>query len=204
MPFLYNFTEKRMSFLTPKLLTRGDNVLQLPKTIPSEGYIVDTNGKVCKEIHQGDKVHIVRNSQVEHLQEYMKVNKNYTFCKIFCKASDILAQLHLTPSEYQIIFAMLSHIGFGEYSGYLISIKCNTFNGYLNEEELRQIVNMPKKTFSRAIKELEKKEIIILEKNRQGKGNAILVNPFIFMKTNEITRLQYEKFKNSKYNFWNK
>ena len=32
-------------------------MLQLPKTIPSEGYIVDTNGKVCKEIHQGDKDH---------------------------------------------------------------------------------------------------------------------------------------------------
>ena len=78
----------------------------LPKTIPSEGYIVDTNGKVCKEIHQGDKVHIVRNSQVEHLQEHMEVNKNYTFCKIFCKASDILSTISFTSSETKFIFSL--------------------------------------------------------------------------------------------------
>lgn len=175
-------------------------MLQTPRIMPSEGYIVDTKGKVCKEINEGDKVHITRASQIKHLQNNIKVDKQYTFCKIFGKASDMLSTMHLTASEYQIIFSMLSHIGFGQYSGYLISVRCNQFNGYLNEETLRHTSNMPKKTFSRAIKGLETKEIIKLEK--RGRDKIILVNPFIFVKSSEISRSQYEKFQNSKFNFW--
>ena len=75
-------------------------------------------------------------------------------------------------------------------------------NGFLNEKQLREIVNIPTRTFAKAIKGLEKKEILQLEK--VGRDNYIIVNPFIFMKSDIITTSLYEKFKNSKFNVWDK
>lgn len=173
-------------------------MLPKPREMPYEGYIIDTNGEVRREIHAGDKVRITRASQIEHLKKYIKVDKKLTYCKVYTKTSDILATLDLTANESKIIFAMLSHIGFGEYSGYLISVQCNMFNYYLNEKQLREIVNMSESSFAKAIRKLKEKEIIQLEK--VGRDNRIIVNPFIFMKGNEIPVSLYEKFKNSKFN----
>ena len=76
------------------------------------------------------------------------------------------------------------------------------FAGFLNINEMGKIANIKGKTLERVIAGLQEKEIIQLE--QVGRDKYIIVNPFIFMKKNEITRSQYEKFKNSKYNFWNK
>lgn len=177
-------------------------MLPLPRQMPYEGYIVDKDYNVCKEINAGDEVRIRRASQVEHNKQYIKLNPKITFAKLFCKATDILSMLHFTGSETQIIFAMLSHIGFGEYSGYLIKIQCNMFAGYLYKNDLREIVPMNEKTFDRAIDGLVEKEIIQLEKD--GRNYRILVNPFIFAKGTEITRTLYEKFEDSIFNAWKK
>lgn len=173
-------------------------MLSAPRQMPQEGYIVDKNHNVCKEINAGDKVYIKRAEQLEYYKKYVEVDKRITFTKLFCKASDILAKINFTPSEAKIIFAMLSHISFGELSGYLIKIRQNSFDGYLNESDLCKIVTMNKRTFDRAIKGLVEKEIIQLEK--EGRNNFIIVNPFIFMKGDKITRTQYEKFKSSIFN----
>lgn len=177
-------------------------MLAQPRKMPYEGFIIDTNGTICKEINAGDKVRIIRASQIAHNQQYMNVNKQYIFTKLFCKASDILSTISFTSSETKFIFSMLSHMGFGEFSGYLIKIQCNMFAGFLNINEMGKIANIKGKTLERVIAGLQEKEIIQLE--QVGRDKYIIVNPFIFMKKNEITRSQYEKFKNSKYNFWNK
>lgn len=175
-------------------------MLNLPKQMPHEGYIVDKDYNVCKEINAGDEVRIRRASQVEHDKQYIKLNQNITFTKLFCKTSDILSIMRFTGSEAQIIFAMLSHIGFGKYSGYLIKIQCNMFAGFLNKRDLRKILNMNSKTFDRAINGLIEKEIIQVESEEQ----YILVNPFIFAKGTEIPRTLYEKFEDSIFNVWKK
>lgn len=165
------------------------------------GFIVDEHGVVNKEIYIGDRVRIIRESQRQHLQDFKKTNKSKTYCKVFCKASDILASLNLTASEYKLIFAMLGHIGFAEFSGYLIKVQCNMFCGYLNGEELKSIANMQDRTFWRAIDSLVKKEIIAIEK--VGRENHFLVNPFIFMKNDEITRTLFNLFCDTKFNYLN-
>ena len=60
-------------------------MLAQPREMPYEGFIIDTNGTICKEINAGDKVRIIRASQIAHNQQYMNVNKQYTFTKLFCK-----------------------------------------------------------------------------------------------------------------------
>ena len=58
-------------------------------------------------------------------------------------------------------------------------------------------------TFSKAIKRLEKKEIIKIEKAKVGRGNNFIINPFIITHDKRVPIRIFKMFESSIFNYTN-
>ena len=113
-----------------------------------------------------------------------------------------LAKLNLKGNEYDILMVMLSFLGWGYYySGYVVKIQNRKPYDFMNGEDIRKYTNCDKPTFSKAIKSLEKKEIIKIEKAKVGRGNNFIINPFIMTHDKRVPIRIFKMFEDSIFNY---
>lgn len=153
-------------------------------------------------IYEGDKVSITRRETIDYLKNTIEINKNKEFVMAFNIPFRTLAKLKLKGNEYDILMVMLSFLGWGFcYSGYVVKIQNRKPYGFMNGEDIRKYTNCDKPTFSKAIKTLEKKEIIKIENAKVGRGNNFIINPFIMTHDKRVPIRIFKMFENSIFNY---
>lgn len=153
-------------------------------------------------IYEGDKVSITRRETIDYLKSTIEINKNKEFVMSFNIPFRTLAKLNLKSNEYDILMVMLSFLGWGyNYSGYVVKIQNRKPYDFMNGEDIRKYTNCDKPTFSKAIKSLEKKEIIKIEKAKVGRGNNFIINPFIMTHDKRVPIRIFKMFENSIFNY---
>ena len=155
-------------------------------------------------IYEGDKVSITRRETIDYLKNTIEINKNKEFVMSFNIPFRTLAKLNLKSNEYDILMVMLSCLGWGyDYSGYVVKIQNRKPYDFMNGEDIRKYTNCDKPTFSKAIKSLEKKEIIKIEKAKVGRGNNFIINPFIITHDKRVPIRIFKMFESSIFNYTN-
>lgn len=155
-------------------------------------------------IYEGDKISITRRETIDYLKSTIEINKNKEFVMSFNIPFRTLAKLNLKSNEYDILMVMLSFLGWGYYySGYVVKIQNRKPYGFMNGEDIRKYTNCDKPTFSKAIKTLEKKEIIKIEKAKVGRGNNFIINPFIITHDKRVPIRIFKMFESSIFNYTN-
>lgn len=155
-------------------------------------------------IYEGDKVSITRRETIDYLKNTIEINKNKEFVMSFNIPFRTLAKLNLKSNEYDILMVMLSCLGWGyDYSGYVVKIQNRKPYDFMNGEDIRKYTNCDKPTFSKAIKSLEKKEIIKIEKAKVGRGNNFIINPFIMTHDKRVPIRIFKMFESSIFNYTN-
>lgn len=153
-------------------------------------------------IYEGDKVSITRRETIDYLKNTIEINKNKEFVMSFNIPFRTLAKLNLKSNEYDILMVMLSFLGWGyDYSGYVVKIQNRKPYDFMNGEDIRKYTNCDKPTFSKAIKSLEKKEIIKIEKAKVGRGNNFIINPFIMTHDKRVPIRIFKMFESSIFNY---
>ena len=153
-------------------------------------------------IYEGDKVSITRRETIDYLKSTIEINKNKEFVMSFNIPFRTLAKLNLKSNEYDILMVMLSFLGWGyNYSGYVVKKQNRKPYGFMNGKDIRKYTNCDKPTFSKAIKSLEKKEIIKIEKAKVGRGNNFIINPFIMTHDKRVPIRIFKMFENSIFNY---
>lgn len=164
--------------------------------------ITDFNTGEVIPIYEGDKVSITRFETQQYLKNTIQINKNKEFTMAFNIPFRTLSKLKLKSNEYDILMVMLSFLGYGyDYSGYVVKIQNRKPYGFMNGEEIRKYTNCDKPAFSKAIKSLEEKEIIKIEKSKLGRGNNFIINPFIMTHDNRVPIKIYKMFENTIFNY---
>lgn len=155
-------------------------------------------------IYEGDKISITRRETIDYLKSTIEINKNKEFVMSFNIPFRTLAKLNLKSNEYDILMVMLSFLGWGYYySGYAVKIQNRKPYDFMNGEDIRKYTNCDKPTFSKAIKSLEKKEIIKIEKAKVGRGNNFIINPFIMTHDKRVPIRIFKMFESSIFNYTN-
>lgn len=153
-------------------------------------------------IYEGDKVSITRRETIDYLKSTIEINKNKEFVMSFNIPFRTLAKLNLKSNEYDILMVMISCLGWGyNYSGYVVKIQNRKPYDFMNGEDIRKYTNCDKPTFSKAIKSLEKKEIIKIEKAKVGRGNNFIINPFIITHDKRVPIRIFKMFESSIFNY---
>lgn len=153
-------------------------------------------------IYEGDKVSITRRETIDYLKNTIEINKNKEFVMSFNIPFRTLAKLNLKSNEYDILMVMISCLGWGyNYSGYVVKTQNRKPYDFMNGEDIRKYTNCDKPTFSKAIKRLEKKEIIKIEKAKVGRGNNFIINPFIITHDKRVPIRIFKMFENSIFNY---
>lgn len=153
-------------------------------------------------IYEGDKVSITRRETIDYLKNTIEINKNKEFVMSFNIPFRTLAKLNLKSNEYDILMVMLSCLGWGyDYSGYVVKIQNRKPYDFMNGEDIRKYTNCDKPTFSKAIKSLEKKEIIKIEKAKFGRGNNFIINPFLMTHDKRVPIRIFKMFESSIFNY---
>lgn len=153
-------------------------------------------------IYEGDKISITRRETIDYLKSTIEINKNKEFVMSFNIPFRTLAKLNLKSNEYDILMVMLSFLGWGyDYSGYVVKIQNRKPYDFMNGEDIRKYTNCDKPTFSKAIKSLEKKEIIKIEKAKVGRGNNFIINPFIITHDKRVPIRIFKMFESSIFNY---
>ena len=153
-------------------------------------------------IYEGDKVSITRRETIDYLKNTIEINKNKEFVMSFNIPFRTLAKLNLKSNEYDILMVMISCLGWGyNYSGYVVKIQNRKPYDFMNGEDIRKYTNCDKPTFSKAIKILEKKEIIKIEKAKVGRGNNFIINPFIMTHDKRVPIRIFKMFESSIFNY---
>lgn len=130
-------------------------------------------------IYNGDKVSITRAETIEYLKQTLEINKGKDFTMVISTAFRKLAKLKLTSDEYDVLVVMLSCLGWGAYSGYVVKKENRRPCGYMNGEDILKYTDFDKTRLSKAITKLDKKGIIKKIDPIEGSGNNFVVNPFI-------------------------
>ena len=106
----------------------------------------------------GDKIKKAIKKRLDYLNETVIINENKNCNKLINSGSILLATTHLTAIECQILFVLMTHIGWNEYSCYIIKLKNRNFFTYLNCTDVKEIINCSDSSFNRAIKNLKDKK----------------------------------------------
>ena len=131
-------------------------------------YLIDSEtGEVLDTFNYGDKVKKVTKKQLDYLNGTVVINENKNWNKLINSSLILLATTHLTAIECQILFVLMAHIGWNEYSCYTIKLKNRSFFRYLNSTDIKEIINCSDSSFNRGIKNLEDKKIIKTEKKEE-------------------------------------
>lgn len=163
-------------------------------------YLMDaSSGELVNEIYYNDKISITREKQQKYLNSTIALNNKKTFTKCFNLPLRELATLNLTSDEWNILVVMISNIGLGYYNGIVIKIQNNQFMGFMTSKDIQDVIRCSDSSFKRAIKDLQKKEIIKTQK--KGRDNIFIINPFIFAKDKRIPKTLFKLFENTKYNY---
>lgn len=163
--------------------------------------IVDCEtGEVRKEIYEGDRVRVIRSSQIEYTKTHSKEiqdDKVYNFGqdKNFSMLSEFsakqLADEKLTGSEYRIILLMISMTNYK--SGFIALGN----NHPVTDEWISECLRLNIKTTERAIKNLIDRGIIA--KTVTNFKVKYFFNPFIQYRGRWINKTLYEMFRNTKW-----
>ncbi len=164
----------------------------------TRGLLNYDEGAIESEFTDDDVLLIRSKAQDEFLKKTMSLNNEKRFTKIFDVALYELVKMDLTASEFKVILSMIASSGYDEFTCKPINIQNNCYSGLMNSKQLQAKTNLSDKTFSTTIKSLEDKKIIKIEK--VGKNNTFIINPFIAMKGNRISKEIYHYFKNSQFN----
>lgn len=95
---------------------------------------------------------------------------------------------------------MLSCLGWGAYSGFVIKLKNKQFNGFMNGSDLRALTLCSDSAFKGAITQLRNEEIIKTIPAIDGWGNNFIINPFIATHDKRIPTKIFKLFENTKFN----
>lgn len=162
-------------------------------------YIVDNSTGEVTEIYLGDTIYIVTKEQKDYFDKTTEINKGKKYVMVCEGAYRILEKMDLTPSARDILDIMLSHIGWYPYSGYVVKTKNNRFDGLINSKELMALTNCKPSAFKVGISQLEENKIIAKEK--RGRCQTFIVNPFIATHDSRVPKTIFEKFQDSAFNY---
>lgn len=161
--------------------------------------IVDNETGEVTEIYLGDTLYIVTKEQKDYFDKTTEINKGKKYNMICEGALRIISKLDLTPSAREIFDVMLSHMGWYPYSGYVTKIKNNQFDGFMNCKELMAQTTCKPSAFKIGISQLEEKQLIAKEK--KGRCQTFIVNPFIATHDSRVPKELFKKFENSDFNY---
>lgn len=159
------------------------------------GTVIDEYGEIINEIYEGDK--IVRQEQDEYKKTHIiGFKKKEAFVKVFIHPITALFK-ELPTKEYAVTMALMPFISYNDgilrYDGKIIDVK--TISNILGENY---------ETFKRIIASLIKKEILgKVERPSDTYANktkkCLVVNPFIFLRGQDIEKDIVALFENSKW-----
>ena len=162
-------------------------------------YIVNNSTGEVTEIYLGDTIYIVTKEQKDYFDKTTEINKGKKYVMVCEGAYRILEKMDLTPSARDILEIMLSHIGWYPYSGYVVKTKNNCFDGLRNSKELMALTKCKPSAFKVGISQLEENKIIAKEK--RGRCQTFIVNPFIATHDTRVPKTLFEKFQDSDFNY---
>ena len=158
---------------------------------PIHGIVVDT-------LHEGDRYKIITSEQQQFINSHVKMPKSNNFVLLDSQVLNKLILCNLSKSTYQVLFVIMTHLGYYEQSGQIIKKSGTNFGERLNGKALQSLCpNISKSTFDRAIDELINHEIIAKEK--QGRDVFFIANPFIFCLGSNVPIKVVEIFQKSKW-----
>ena len=159
------------------------------------GTVIGEYGEILNEIYEGDK--IVRQEQNEYKNtHYIGFKKKEAFVKVFVHPITALFK-ELPTKEYAVTMALMPFISYNDgilrYNGKIVDGK--TISDVLGENY---------ETFKRIITSLIKKEILgRVERPSDTYANktrkCLVVNPFIFLRGQDIEKDIVEIFQGSKW-----
>ena len=159
------------------------------------GTVIGEYGEILNEIYEGDK--IVRQEQNDYKNtHYIGFKKKEAFVKVFVHPITALFK-ELPTKEYAVTMALMPFISYNDgilrYNGKIVDGK--TISDVLGENY---------ETFKRIITSLIKKEILgKVERPSDTYANktkkCLVVNPFIFLRGQDIEKDIVEMFNGSKW-----
>ena len=159
------------------------------------GTVVDEYGVILDAIYEGDK--IVRSKQDEYKKKYaINFKKGDAFVKVFTNPITVLFK-ELPTKEFAVAMAIMPFISYKDgilrYNGKITDVK--TISNVLGENY---------DTFKRIIASLVKKNVITkIERQSDTYQNktkkCLVVNPFIFLRGQDIDKEIVEIFQGSKW-----
>ena len=149
--------------------------------------VIDTDtGEKLHDFEEGDR--LVKKKQIDFLEQYdvWKVNSFY-------KGNiDELKEVSkdLTIAESGFLFKILPYINYRD------CLLCYSNGKDINQEDLAEITGMSRSQVYRTLESLISKDI--LYKGKNSKSFQYFVNPWLFVKGNEINKVLKSMFKNYK------
>lgn len=154
-------------------------------------------------LNRNDRFYIISAKTIEYLSKTKEINKGKKFNKSMDLSFRMIAQCNLTKSSYDILMVMLSSLGWGTYSGFIIKMKNKHFDGFMNSKEIQALTLCSDTSFRDGIKQLENEEIIKKVPAITGRGNNFILNPFIATHDKRVPTKIFKLFENSKFNYTN-
>lgn len=159
------------------------------------GTVVDNDGVILNNIYEGDK--IVTPKQDEYKNKYaINFKKGDAFVKMFISP---LCELYkeLSSSECAVVLGTMSFISYKD--GIL-----RYDNKILNVKEICELLDANYETFKRTFANLIKKEVFKKIERQSDKyadktKKCIVVNPYIFLRGQDIEKSIVEEFSNTKW-----
>lgn len=162
--------------------------------------LIDLETGEAIPINDNDIVSITSAKAIAYLKKTIEINKGKRFTKGIDTSFRRISQCNLTKSSYDVLIVMLSCLGWGAYSGFVIKLKNKQFNGFMNGSDLRALTLCSDSAFKGAITQLRNEEIIKTIPAIDGRGNNFIINPFIATHDKRIPTKIFKLFENTKFN----
>lgn len=162
--------------------------------------LIDLETGEAIPINDNDIVSITSAKAIAYLKKTIEINKGKRFTKGIDTSFRRISQCNLTKSSYDVLMVMLSCLGWGAYSGFVIKLKNKQFNGFMNGSDLRALTLCSDSAFKGAITQLRNEEIIKTIPAIDGRGNNFIINPFIATHDKRIPTKIFKLFENTKFN----
>lgn len=162
--------------------------------------LIDLETGEAIPINDNDIVSITSAKAIAYLKKTIEINKGKRFTKGIDTSFRRISQCNLTKSSYDVLMVMLSCLGWGAYSGFVIKLKNKQFNGFMNGSDLRALTLCSDSAFKGAITQLRNEERIKTIPAIDGRGNNFIINPFIATHDKRIPTKIFKLFENTKFN----
>lgn len=163
--------------------------------------IVDADGVITHELHEGDSIKIMKKEQKDYIAEHdTYFNRDETFVKFYTSLVPYLYE-HLTKAEAKLVMGLMPFVKYGDCT---LEETVSGHSKVLSMEDIAERLNENYSTIRRLFSSLKSKGVIgvhetgtILPHTDLKVKKIYTVNPYIYFKGRDVNPLVLKFYKES-------